>query len=215
MVQNTTKIKYTSTILKKIKDIVSQMPYESGQVDEMFDEKEDTPHDDENKTPDSKPQDDIQDFGVHFDDLPDFEPASNQPAQKADDKDKPKEDEKQKPQDKPKKKPDNSEEKTDKPKDKAKPKRTMDLFSQGKKSLNDSLSKSLKIGLNDRLSFVNQLFKGDTQAYENFIGHINTLENLEEAKSFLNQQIQEKYSHWKDKEEVANRLLNHIEKKFE
>lgn len=194
---------------EKIKDIVSQMPYETEQVDKMF-EKQDQ-ESDTNTTSEAKPSSkkDVQDFGVHFDDLPDFEPAEEDSTEK----------------DKPKAKvenPDSEEasktqnnESTPEENEEEQPKRKMDLFSQPKKSLNDSLNKELKIGLNDRLSFVNQLFKGDTKAYENFIGHINGLNSFEEIKSYLNEQIQDKYSYWKDKEDIANRLLHLIEKKFE
>lgn len=200
---------------EKIKDIVSQMPYESKQVDEMFDDDKDFKDEKAEEKPDSRTEDDFQNFGVHFDDLPDFEPASSDNDENSkEDKNKDKTD--QNPEkDDDDQKPKSSPQKDDKPDEKSKPQRTMDLFSQGKRSLNDSLNKNLKIGLNDRLSFVNKLFKGDTKAYENFINHINGLQNLEEAKSFLNEQIKEKYSYWKDKEEIANRLLNLIEKKFE
>ncbi|RRO16764.1 hypothetical protein [Flavobacteriaceae bacterium 14752] len=192
---------------EKIKDIVSQMPYETEQVDKMF-EKQDQESGTNTKT-EAKPssQKDVQDFGVHYDDLPDFEPAEEDTSQK----------------DKPKSKEENpdtegdakTQDKASNPEEEEQPKRKMDLFSQPKKSLNDSLNKELKIGLNDRLSFVNQLFKGDTKAYESFIGHINALKSFEEVKSYLNEQIQDKYSYWKDKEEIANRLLHLIEKKFE
>ena len=196
---------------EKIKDIVSQMPYESGQVDDLFgNQKDDSEPDLKGKTK-PKPQDDVQDFGVHFDDLPNFEPATEESGEDNEKKNEPKSNDEQKAKD------DSSQQDADDDddKDKDKPKRTMDLFSQPKKSLNDSLNKELKIGLNDRLSFVNQLFKGDTKAYEKFIKEIDALDNFEAVKSYLDQQIQDKYSYWKDKEDLANRLLHLIEKKFE
>ena len=222
---------------EKIKDIVSQMPYESGQVDELFDDTKKPPEDKIEEKPNSKPQNDFQDFGVHFDDLPDFEPASSDSDENIEEEDSHHDEDKNKDvknhkeeNQKEKDSQENNESKSEKDEidtsknndekdkksdEKPKPQRTLDLFSQSRKSLNDSLNNTLKIGLNDRLSFVNQLFQGDTEAYENFIIHINTLQNLEEAKSFLNKQIQDKYSYWKDKEDIANRLLNLIEKKFE
>lgn len=194
---------------EKIKDIVSQMPYESGQVDDLFgNQKDDSEPDLKDKTK-PKPQDDVQDFGVHFDDLPDFEPARDESEEDNEKKNEPKSNVEQEAKD------NLSQKDADEDKDKEKPKRTMDLFSQPKKSLNDSLNKELKIGLNDRLSFVNHLFKGDTKAYEKFIKEIDVLDNFEAVKSYLDQQIQDKYSYWKDKEDLANRLLHLIEKKFE
>jgi len=240
---------------EKIKDIVSQMPFEAQVVDRLFDEpkskpekkdlteekntdksteskqnkqEEDTDLKDENQKEDEgyeigakgheedikdiKVEDplEVEDFGVHFDDLPDFEPAEEK-----ENKDEPKEE----PEDKSKQEKESgktSEEKPDKTEEAAeKPQRTMDLFNQPKKSLNDKLTKDLKIGLNDRLSFVNHLFKGDSKTYESFIGGINELESLDEVKEFLNEQIQDKYEFWRDKEDIANRLLHLIEKKFE
>lgn len=192
---------------EKIKDIVSQMPYETEQVDKMF-EKQDQESGSNTKA-EAKPSsnEDVQDFGVHFDDLPDFEPAEEDSSQKDGNKSK---EENPDTEDDPK-----AQDKTSNPEEENHPKRKMDLFSQPKKSLNDSLNKELKIGLNDRLSFVNQLFKGDTKAYDSFITHINALKSFEEVKSYLNEQIQDKYSYWKDKEDIANRLLHLIEKKFE
>jgi hypothetical protein len=205
---------------EKIKDIVSQMPYESSQVDKMFEDEpvEDEPVEDEpvEETPDQPNpnlEDGIQDFGVHFDDLPDFEPAQEhsedhvenqaEPEDKAEQQEESKSDEGQTNEDKSE---DNQDEK---------PQRTIDLFSQSKKSLNDSLNKELKIGLNDRLSFIKHLFKGDNQAYAVFIKDINHLDSFEKVKIFLDKQIQDKYAYWKDKEETANRLLYLIQKKFE
>ncbi|TKS57447.1 hypothetical protein [Mesohalobacter halotolerans] len=192
---------------EKIKDIVSQMPYETEQVDKMFEKQ--SQDSDSNTKPETKPSstEDVQDFGVHFDDLPNFEPAKDSSQEESDN---PNEENTEVKEDA------GTQNSSEKRKDEEKhPKRKMDLFSQPKKSLNDSLNKELKIGLNDRLTFVNQLFKGDTKAYESFIGRINALKSFEEVKSYLNEQIQDKYSYWKDKEDIANRLLHLIEKKFE
>jgi cobalamin biosynthesis protein CobT len=203
---------------EKIKDIVSQMPYETEQVDQMFEDNIEEKTDKSTAKPAVEPEDRIEDFGVHFDDLPDFEPASDE-AENANteetDSDKNEsdetsneniKDEKSEPEDKNDKKDAEAQEK---------PQRTMDLFSQDKKSLNDSLNKDLKIGLNDRLSFIKHLFKGDHKSYDEFIVHINSLDSFEKVKSYLDSQIQEKYGYWKDKEDIANRLLYLIQKKFE
>ncbi len=186
---------------EKIKDIVSQMPYESGQVDDMFEEKEETSKPEPPEQSTQKTEEDVQDFGVHFDDLPDFEPATDDESDNEEEKSQSKEE-----------KPDNKEEKSD---ETTEPPRTKDLFSQQKKSLNDSLNKEFKIGLNDRLSFVNHLFKGDSKAYNDFINHINGLSQFDAVKSYIDELLKDKYSFWKDKEDITKRLLNIIEKKFE
>lgn len=187
---------------EKIKDIVSQMPYESGQVDEMFEEKKGTSAPEPPSKPKEENEDDVQDFGVHFDDLPDFEPASDDKTDEKEDSSQSKEEES------------NNKEEDKADQDLEKP-RTKDLFSQQKKSLNDSLNKDFKIGLNDRLSFVNHLFEGDTEAYNNFINHINGLNSFNAVKSYVDELLNSKFSFWKEKEEVMNRLLYIIEKKFE
>jgi hypothetical protein len=179
------------------------MPYESEQVDEMF--KENTEDNSKNQP---QTEDNVQDFGVHFDDLPDFEPA---PEQKETD-DTTQEDDKKstEPNDQ-----DNDENQNKNNNDDSKKEeRTIDLFSQNKKSLNDSLNKTLKIGLNDRLTFVNQLFKGETKAYERFIKNINSFESIESVKSYIEQLLSGEYSFWKDKEETFKRLMHIINKKF-
>lgn len=197
---------------EKIKDIVSQMPYETEQVDKMFEDKSKKEAENSTEKPPLKPFDGLEDFGVHFDDLPDFEPApettADNEAEKKEDKDSINEEAKTDAETK------NNDEHVE-PKAEDKPQRTMDLFSQDKKSLNDSLNSQLKIGLNDRLSFVKHLFKGDNKAYDNFIEHINALDSFDKVKSYLDEQIQNKYAYWKDKEDTANRLLYLIQKKFE
>lgn len=198
---------------EKIKDIVSQMPYESTQVDKMFENKE------ENKKPteisnEISVDDDFEDFGVHFDDLPDFEPAKEDNKEEKEDKKTEDSNEDKATDDDSQSKPTEQDQDNGIDKDN-KPQRTFDLFSQNKKSLNDSLNKDLKIGLNDRLSFIIHLFHGNKQEYENFLLEINNLESFEEVKAFLDQKIKHKYEYWKDNEDIANRLLQLIEKKFE
>ncbi len=202
---------------EKIKDIVSQMPYESTQVDKLFEEDNDQ-HTDNPPQTKEEPEADIEDFGVHFDDLPDFEPADdkeNKDNTTSDDiehTDKNEDSEPEKdsaPEEKPEDKNESHEDNEEKPQ------RTIDLFSQQKKSLNDSLNKELKIGLNDRLSFIIHLFQGNKQEYEGFLAEINQLDTFEDVKTFLDKKIKNKYDFWKDNEDVANRLLNIIEKKFE
>ncbi len=200
---------------EKIKDIVSQMPYESEQVDKFFEEESQDKTEDPKDESTSKTEEGLEDFGVHFDDLPDFEPAPDTTEEPENKNEEEKKSEKPEAEDEAKKESKASEEDKKDNEPEQKPQRTMDLFSQGKKSLNDSLNKDLKIGLNDRLSFIKHLFKNDNLAYEEFIEHINQLDSFDKVKSYLDQQIQDKYSYWKDKEDTANRLLYLIQKKFE
>ncbi len=208
---------------EKIKDIVSQMPIETQAVDKMFEEPIDNLKKNDSEI-DRNNVIDLEDYSVHFDDLPNFEPADSSNTESADEpsienKDdaliNKKEEESNTDTEEKNAKNINNEIDESSKKIEKKPQRTKDLFSNSKKSLNDRLNKDLKIGLNDRLSFVSHLFLGNSNDYEDFIKKINTFNRLDEVKAFLNDNIQQKYLHWKDKEDVANRLLHLIEKKFE
>ncbi|SDW52510.1 hypothetical protein [Aequorivita viscosa] len=83
-----------------------------------------------------------------------------------------------------------------------------------KKSLNDTLNKGLNIGLNDRLAFIKHLFEGQTEDYTRVLSQINTLDNYEEAHSFINQKVKPDYNNWENKEEYSNRFMAIIERSF-
>lgn len=82
------------------------------------------------------------------------------------------------------------------------------------KSINDSINKGLNIGLNDRLAFIKHLFEGKTEDYSRVLSQINTMENYEEAQSFINGQVKPDYNYWLNKEVYSERFLNIIEKSF-
>lgn len=83
-----------------------------------------------------------------------------------------------------------------------------------KKSLNDTLNKGLNIGLNDRLAFIKHLFEGQSEDYTRVLSQINTLDNYEEAHSFINQNVKPDYNNWSNKEEYSNRFMAIIERSF-
>lgn len=146
-----------------------------------------------------------EDFGVHFDDLPFFEPktedkqenkpeAENNPHQE-------KKEEEEKPQ------PENIE--------KQQPKRTIDLFNQDKKSLNDRLQVGFQIGLNDRLAFTKALFDNNVEDYNRVMSQISTLNSYDEAQQFIEQNVKPEYSNWDEKPEVYQRFMSLLKRKFE
>ena len=194
---------------EKIKDIVSQMPPESEEVDGLVDS---THHTTDHET--TKETDGI--YGVSFDDLPDFEPAEKPSNKKSNDQDKKPEDkqdadknveEKQKTSQKSQEKPEQKELK------KTSFGKLKDSETQ-KKSLNKKLVKDLKLGLNNRVAFTKHLFDGNKDALNDCIKNINNCKDFTEAKLFIEQDIKPKYDYWKAKDEYEERFFNLVENKF-
>lgn len=81
-------------------------------------------------------------------------------------------------------------------------------------NLNDSFSKNIEVGLNDRVAFVKHLFGDSNEDYNRVMSQLNTFSTLEEAKSFLNEMVIPDYGYWVGKEEYIERFMEVIEKKF-
>lgn len=214
---------------EKIKDIVSQMPPESEQVDFLLAEfekltnqsKSDSESDsDENKpasessTEGQKPtsskpyptEDDFNSYGVHFDDLPDFEPkpGDEQPKQSTSHQEYPEKKEGPK-EEEPKSTPPEPEEVQS----------NLNSTHPGKRSLNDRLKKGIKIGLNDRIAFTNHLFGGSTDDYNRVLSQLNTMSSFSEVESFIHNQVKPDYNNWEGKEATETRFMEIVERKFE
>ncbi|HEX8426727.1 hypothetical protein [Hymenobacter sp.] len=69
------------------------------------------------------------------------------------------------------------------------------------------------ISINQRFSFINELFGGENMEYHAAIQHLDTLPNAELAKNYVSQQLASKYD-WTRKEEHVNKLLKLIDRKF-
>jgi hypothetical protein len=82
------------------------------------------------------------------------------------------------------------------------------------KSLNDSVNKGLNIGLNDRLAFIKHLFEGQAEDYSRVLSQINSMENFEEAQTFIKGTVKPDYNYWLNKDEYSERFMNIIEKSF-
>jgi len=190
---------------EKIKDIVSQMPPESEEVDGLVESSEHTTDQESTKKTDSI-------YGVSFDDLPDFEPAEKP----SDKKSKEQEDKKaadndvEKEESKSQKNTEKQEHKESKKTSSGKLKDT----DTRKKSLNNKLVKDLKLGLNNRIAFTKHLFDGNKDALNDSIQNINNCKNFKEAKLFIEQDVKPRYDNWKGKEEYEERFFSLIENKF-
>lgn len=80
--------------------------------------------------------------------------------------------------------------------------------------LNSSFSKSIEIGLNDRIAFVTHLFGESNEDFNRVISQLNTFDTLEEAKNFINEMVIPDYNYWVGKEEYLERFMEIVEKKF-
>jgi hypothetical protein len=214
---------------EKIKDIVSQMPPESEQVDLLLQEfaklanqKKSTSekssegqisnYESQKPDPEESPkkeypaEDDFKSYGVHFDDLPDFEPRSEEEKQES----KPEEAQEQKSAEA--SSPQEQDAQLPKPEDF---RSNLNSTHQEKRSLNDKLKKGIKIGLNDRIAFTNQLFGGSTDDYNRVLSQLNTMSSYDEVRNFIQHQIKPDYNHWEGKDAIEERFMAIVERKFD
>jgi hypothetical protein len=69
------------------------------------------------------------------------------------------------------------------------------------------------ISINQRFSFINELFNGENMEYHAAIQHLDTLPTADAAMAYVRQELAQKYD-WGRKEEHVGRLLKLIERKF-
>ena len=89
-----------------------------------------------------------------------------------------------------------------------------DLPEENSKNLNDILGKGLKVGLNDRLAFIKNLFDGSVEEYQRVISQIQTYDDFEEANEFIENLVKPDYNHWEGKESFELRFIKIIEQNF-
>jgi hypothetical protein len=80
-------------------------------------------------------------------------------------------------------------------------------------SLNDKLKANIQIGLNDRIIFVKNLFDGSQEDFNRVISQLNTFKTEKEAKRFISKMVKPDYN-WSEQEELENRLLTIVERRF-
>ena len=81
-------------------------------------------------------------------------------------------------------------------------------------SLNDKLvGSSIQVGLNDRIAFVNKLFNFSQSDFNKALTRLNECKSKDEALKYFQYQVKPNYN-WKGKEELEDRLVNLIERKF-
>ena len=81
-------------------------------------------------------------------------------------------------------------------------------------SLNDKLvGSSIQVGLNDRIAFVNKLFGFSQSDFNKVLSRLNEYATKEEALKYFQYQVKPNYN-WKGKEELEDRFVSLIERKF-
>jgi len=95
------------------------------------------------------------------------------------------------------------------------PQKINEMVAPTKTSVNESLKKTIQIGLNDRIAFVSHLFGGNQEDYTRVISQLNTLNSTQEATNFINQIVKPEYNNWEGKETIEERFINAVFCKFE
>ena len=96
---------------------------------------------------------------------------------------------------------------------------TENLFVTKKKedkqlSLNDKLlGSTIQVGLNDRIAFVNKLFNFSQSDFNKVLTKLNTFTSKDEALNYFQYQVKPNYN-WKGKEDLEERFIGLIERKF-
>lgn len=94
----------------------------------------------------------------------------------------------------------------------------MDLTLQSEKNdtatLNETITKGIKIDLNDRIAFVKHLFGNSNEDYNRVLNQLITYDNFEEAQNFIEDMVKPDYNDWQGKEDYSQRFMEIIEKKF-
>ena len=81
-------------------------------------------------------------------------------------------------------------------------------------SFNEMTTKSIAIGLNDRIGFVQHLFNDSNEDFNRVISQLNTFDTFEEAKNFINEMVLPDYNYWVGEEDYIERFMEIVEKKF-
>jgi hypothetical protein len=105
-----------------------------------------------------------------------------------------------------------------------------ELISHPKESLNDKLKQPKKevahalkespikdlrkaIGVNDKFTFINELFRGDEAMYERSIKTINGFHILPEAEYWMNRELKVKLG-WNDNKEIVQHFYQLVRRRF-
>ena len=91
-----------------------------------------------------------------------------------------------------------------------------EVVSEVKKSnpINDSFSKTISFGLNDKIAFEKQLFDGSSEDLNRVISQLSTFDTFDEAENFIEDMVKPDYNNWEGKDDYVARFMEIVEKKF-
>ncbi|TBX71042.1 hypothetical protein EZL74_00645 [Flavobacterium silvisoli] len=81
--------------------------------------------------------------------------------------------------------------------------------------IHESNTKSIAIGLNDRIGFVKHLFDESNEDFNRVLSQLNTFDSFEEAKNFIDDMVKPDYNNWQGNEDYAERFMELIANKFQ
>ncbi len=82
------------------------------------------------------------------------------------------------------------------------------------KNLNDRLKTGLKIGLNNKLTFIKHLFGGSASDYNRVLSQLETFQTFTEARQFINQMVKPDYNNWEGKEVQEEQFMEIVEGRY-
>ncbi|MES2811198.1 MAG: hypothetical protein V4670_01900 [Bacteroidota bacterium] len=81
-------------------------------------------------------------------------------------------------------------------------------------NLNDKMTKTSGLTLNDRVAFEKNLFDGSTEDLNRVISQVATFDTYEDAKTFIDEMVKPDYNEWEGKDEFASRFMEFVASKF-
>ncbi len=82
------------------------------------------------------------------------------------------------------------------------------------KSINEMVNTGLNIGLNDRAAFIKTLFNDNAEEYSRVLSQINSMQSFDQAETFIKGKVKPDYNYWLHKEEIVQRFMAVVEKRF-
>jgi hypothetical protein len=79
---------------------------------------------------------------------------------------------------------------------------------------NDTFSKTISFGLNDKIAFEKQLFGGSSEDLNRVISQLSTFDTFDEAENFIEDMVKPDYNNWEGKDDYVARFMEIVEKKF-
>ena len=79
---------------------------------------------------------------------------------------------------------------------------------------NDTFSKTISFGLNDKIAFEKQLFSGSSEDLNRVISQLSTFDTFDEAENFIEDMVKPDYNNWEGKDDYVARFMEIVEKKF-